>query len=351
MPTHGPRDTMRQQSDTYLARRRSRVRPSTLAMVRGTLYRFATWWDASHKVPKSLREQDVYSYVWSPHECTRECGRRTRGHRGAGLRDTYGDGALNVRLGHLEQFLTWGIRYQVFRPEVLEPVTERVKVEKVARLQLTVPQLYELIEGCTHPWERFVCALATWSAGRDSELRALRVGDVDRDGGEIFWARDKVRDRSDHMPITADLDKELQLWLDHYELQCGPPRPDWYLIPRRRRDGRWGGAIQYFPLEQRVRCLAAVTNIHLARTLSVSVDDVRGEGVHTMRRSMARNLFEILGTQGHPDPLGVVQAILGHASRVMTERYIGVDGGRRERDRLLRGRSIFGERHGQHPDM
>lgn len=339
MPPTGPRITLRSHVDTYLNRLDGHLALSSLRNHEVTLRRFAAWWDSTRKVPLSLREQDVEKFVWGPHECAPGC--RGRVHRGAGLRSTYGKASLRQALNHMSGFLEWAVRYRLVKPEVLEPVA-RHRYPRIPhstrRRRLDVGQLAELLDGCPDPWERVVCALAIHTAGRSGELVTLRLGDVDLDAGEIDWSRHKTG-QVDYLPITADLDVELHRWLKEYERLCGPLPSDAYLVPRRTVSGP--GGPRYHPDLPRGGGYARVVKKHLARVLGVDEAELCGEGVHTVRRSVARCLYEQLCEDHHPDPIAVVQALLGHSSRVMTERYIGVESGRRERDKALRGRSVL----------
>jgi integrase len=329
---------MRQHADVYLSRLSGHIGPQTLKNMRVTVMRFASWWDSTRKVPKNLREADVERYLWGRHTCTPGC--RGREHHGAGLRDSMAGSTYNVRAGSLGQFLEWSFRNGLVPGEVVQPTRARVKVRRVRRLRLTVDQLGDLCEGAEDPYERVMCALAAYTGGRGGELLTLRVDDVDLDAGEIDWTRHKTGDDGDVLPVVSELADELRLWFKIYEDACGPLRPDWHLIPRRRSVGPTG-RIEYVPTQGRTAGCYIIVKKHLARVLDVDPSELRGEGVHTVRRSIARALYEQLCAERHPDPIGVVQALLGHASRAMTERYIGVESGRRERDRALRGRSML----------
>lgn len=338
MPTHGPRTTMRQHADAYLSRTRGQVELSTYRTVQSTLLRFASWWDTTRKVPKNLRESDVEGYLWGPHTCIPAC--RGRVHRGAGLRETMSDGAMNRSSGQLGRFLEWAFRNGLVPGEVIQPTRTRVRQRRTRRLQLDLAQLADLYEGAEDPYDRVVCALAAYTGGRAGELNTLRVGDVDLDAGEIAWTRHKTRQGDDSLPVMAELADELRRWFKVYEAECGALHRDWYLIPRRYSVGT-PGRFQYRPTLRRVRGCHIILKIHLARVLELDPAELRGEGVHTVRRSVARCLYEQLRESGNPDPIAIVQALLGHSSRVMTERYIGVESGRRERDQALRGRSLL----------
>ncbi|GAY07496.1 tyrosine-type recombinase/integrase [Pseudonocardia sp. N23] len=288
-------------------------------------------------MPKSLREGDVETYIWGPHDCGPGC--TARFHDGPGLRESMGDGALNRSLSALEVYLTWAFRMTYVRGEVINPTTRRVRYRPSRRLQLDIKQLVDLYEGAEDPYSRMVCALAAYTGGRAGEIKTIRVGDVDLGRGEIDWTRHKTR-TDDVLPIMAELHSELERWFAHYAAANGPLRPDWYVIPGRHGLGQ-PGAVVYRPTRPRVHGCHTIIKDQLVRVLGVAPEDLRGEGVHTVRRSIARCLYEQLLDERHADPISVVRALLGHSTRGMTERHIGVETGRTERDRVLRGRSML----------
>ena len=332
---------MREHVDEYLEQCRREVSLSTYRNVRATLGRFADWWDSTRKVPKSLRGSDVQGYLWGPHACDKRC--RGRQHRGPGVRESLGPDSFNIARGQLRRYLDWAFRRGVVRGDVVDGMGKRARTRKVRRLRLDAELLRALYEGAEDPYHRWVCALAVYTAGRNGELLTLRVEDLDLDAGEILWERHKVADDGDTLPIVAELEAEARRWLSHYRRELGRPLlPSFYLVPRRQVMGR-SGRIELRPTQRRARGLSYIVKEHLARVLECNVDELRGEGVHPARRSMARLLYERLRRDRHADPIAVVQALLGHANRSMTERYIGVESGRQERDRVLRGRAMLGE--------
>ena len=67
----------------------------------------------------------------------------------------------------------------------------------------------------------------------------------------------------------------------------------------------------------------------------------KGDGCHVLRRSGARSLFEELRDQGYDGSARRVQSMLGHASVVTTELYLGIDNERRQRNEAIAGQIMF----------
>ena len=70
----------------------------------------------------------------------------------------------------------------------------------------------------------------------------------------------------------------------------------------------------------------------------------KGSGEHTLRSSGARALFQRLREEGYDGALRRVSAMLGHKSVLMTERYLGLQLEKTQRNELLAGQVMF-------PDM
>jgi integrase len=65
------------------------------------------------------------------------------------------------------------------------------------------------------------------------------------------------------------------------------------------------------------------------------------EGLHTLRRSAARQFFEDCADQGHDAALRSTAALLGHKSVITTEGYLGISGDRIKRNKMLKGRDFL----------
>ncbi|HUX71501.1 MAG TPA: tyrosine-type recombinase/integrase, partial [Cellulomonadaceae bacterium] len=218
------------------------------------------------------------------------------------------------------------------------------RVVREQRLQLTAGELQQLL-GVPDPRERALISVAMNTGLRASTITSLRVKDVDLQSGSLHVVVTKSA-YEDQLPITSDLDRELGSWLITYAQEIGRPlAPDDYLVPsrglRRNRmiDGRWTGS--WGDLEPNVRIVHAAAIIKRALERQLGITTVKGEGIHTVRRSVARIVFEQASSQGHDGALRVAAALLGHSSTAATEIYLGVSADRRKRDDLMRGRSLF----------
>jgi integrase len=184
-----------------------------------------------------------------------------------------------------------------------------------------------------------------YSLLRGADVTNLRIRDVDLDAGYVtaYVSKSKIWDR---LPISAEWDHELRRWLTAYTREVGELKPAYFLFPGRRSAPLYchdthrivGATAKLSPETQQGA---------IARVINPVLDDIGfdtsagGEGGHTIRRSGARALFDSLSEEHHPRPLRVVKDMLHHASESMTEKYIGVEADRLDRDHVLRGRNMY----------
>ncbi len=184
-------------------------------------------------------------------------------------------------------------------------------------------------------------------------MSSLRLSDVNLDGGEIRVEIHKTKDL-DHMPICAELDAELRRWLSVYESRCAPLRGEMYLVPARswgarsRHDetGQFLKGLDYDTLApmrpaQRLEEIAKGSLEAIAFPTRNPDGTSRGEGIHTLRRSGARALFDQLAGDGYDGALQEVKTWLHHANATMTEHYLGLQAERRKRDLRVKGQKMF----------
>jgi integrase len=208
------------------------------------------------------------------------------------------------------------------------------------RERLSARELLDVIEAADYPQHRIILALAANLALRQSEIKTLRVRDVDLDAGSLLVHVHKTADTApDPMPITAELDAELRRWLAHYTRAC-PVGRDSLLVPAQHVDGRFG-KITY----RTDRSVAEPEDVVKRALGKLGWTEVKGEGIHTVRRSVARIYFdaaldEVGDTRFDEVVLGTMR-LLHHDRPETTLRYIGIDRQTQARDRFLRGRSFL----------
>jgi len=269
-------------------------------------------------------------------------------------RNTHAASTMNLTLAELRGFFKW-CEQQGLIPYGSSPMRHRRAYAEAKHERLRVPadQFTGLIDSAQNPRDRIVVALGLYLLLRAGEIALLRVRDVDLSDFTIAVLVPKSA-KSDTMPICHELADELHLWLLVYATGIGRElRGDDYLVPSRlpptleaRGDhGKWVMVQydQYVPSRPYSTPHKAVQGaLALSGYLTHDPDGrTRREGVHTLRRSAARALFDRLSVDGVDSALRIVQSMLHHSSVSTTERYIGLDGDRAKRDSILRGERMF----------
>jgi integrase len=270
----------------------------------------------------------------------------------------YKPNTVSVYLTSLAAFVKW-LRSRRYIGGGSDPMANvrlpRAMVEP--RQRILRADFDAFLDTCSKPYDRVVCALGLYLFLRASEIKALRLRDIDLDAGEILVHIEKTQ-QVDTMPISNELDKELRRWLEWYANDVQEPlNGDMYLVPRVRRpklanDGSGpGGGFQVMRAHGNLRPHIPCSRPHryVQRTLvafGIKIRDADGkslhEGVHTLRRSGARALFdELVDRGGYDGVLRLVAAMLHHKSTTMTERYLGLDVDVKKRNDLLRGQTMF----------
>lgn len=254
--------------------------------------------------------------------------------------------SVNLHLSMCNQFFKWARSRRLISSNE-DPMmnTRHQRVSDAPRLRIPVREFTRVLESAHHPQSRIVVAFGLYLFTRSSEIEHLKVGDVDLDAGEIRLYQPKTK-RWDVMPVCSELDQEVRRWLTWYTRDVGPLDPTWPLVPRRKPIPFGGNGVM---ADVRPELNVTKPAVHLARKVQKVLQDAGytvapgdHEGVHTLRRSGARALFDELEARGTRDgALRYVSSMLHHKSVVQTETYLGLEVDRERRDLLLRGKTMF----------
>ena len=257
-------------------------------------------------------------------------------------------GTRNIYLLSLRGFFRWcrTHRYMATDYDPTEGWTSR-PLEKKERTWLTLPVLTTLMNTASHPRDRAFLAIGIYTFLRASEIINLRIDDIDTTRSELRVYRVKTK-QQDRLPICLELQVELARWLDYYRAERGDLDPRWYLVPSRGPNLMRGtvGERRLVPTGEHGRLRPLQKIGRPQRIVKSALDelgiDKHGDGCHVLRRSGARALYEQLRDMGHDGAARRVQSMLGHASLVMTEKYLGIDHERMQRNEALAGKPMFG---------
>lgn len=253
----------------------------------------------------------------------------------------------------LKGFFAWAHRTRRTRTN---PVAGRRSPKFMPRAWRGFPpsKIPALLDAATHPRDRILLALGCYLLGRGVEFSLLRIGDVDLEGAGISYVIPKT-DKVDVMPIATELDRELRRWFRWYTEECGPLDPNWYLVPAKTPPllqgykGHVVGSERLIPDRPIATIHRRGTMHRIAKAALESIGfatrDENGksyrEGMHTLRRSVARGLYFQLIEEGDPNPIETVRAMLNHATEKETRNYIGVQAEREVRDKRIKGKPMF----------
>lgn len=252
----------------------------------------------------------------------------------------------NNYLSQLRLFFKWCRNHKILgRDDDPTATWSKQKEESKEKLRVPVDRFDELLEAAGTPLDRMIIALGLYLFVRGSEITSMKISD-DR-GEEFRIIRHKTKQIS-YLPVCLELRQELDRWKTEYaRLIGGPPQSEHYLIPRRMPPGVAGEFenMQSF----RPNVLAGVypdrpflTPYHaVKRTLKAIGFETFGSGVHTLRRSGARAMFDSLRAEGTDGALLRVQSMLSHADPKVTTRYIGLELEREQLKHLFAGKPMF----------
>lgn len=253
----------------------------------------------------------------------------------------------NLYLGQYRMFFAYCRRHN-WMPKDYDP-TESWRMLKVPNIEMPrigIEDFPRLLEAATDPRDRAVCALGLYTFARASEIRTLRIRDIDFDANTIDIYRHKTKE-ADTLPLVTELAEEMVMYLNFYRAQQGRLEPDWYLVPskgplpmgwcpRSRRLAPTGEPAKLRPTQPMRHPYYAAK-----RPLQAIGMTEKGIGGHVLRRSGARCLFDRLRHEGYDGALKRVQSMLGHSNSIITERYLSLGVERLQRNEMLAGKPMF----------
>lgn len=254
---------------------------------------------------------------------------------GSLLEQRFAVGTVNNTQAGISAFARW-CRSRGIAPQNWDPIAGRryVPMQQVTRTYVPLHDFPKVLDCAQNPRDRALIALGLFTMARQSELVNLRVRDLDLTAGTLHIVVIKSY-KVDTMPLPAELDVEMRRWMKAYQAAFGGVMdPDWYLVPAMEQEGfsTWRLAPD--------RKVSRSEDI-VRRVLERAGYTDKRLGVHALRRSAARALFDELAGEGYDGALRLVSAMLHHSSSTTTEKYLSLDIDRKRRDDRIGGRSLF----------
>jgi len=269
-----------------------------------------------------------------------------------GIRRGIGSVSFNRYRSVLKVFFEYCLLMRWIDRNPMDAVPRARADTPVAPLMLSAIELTQLLEHAETPMERIALSVGMNTGLRSNDVRHLTVFDANMATGELQTEIRKTH-KLDIKPITMELHAELMRWFEAYARYAGLDNVadlpgDWLLIPSYHYTPR---AIGKGRVDRGEPCV--ILRPHqvttkpwrlVQRPLARMGFPTYGTGFHTLRRSSARALFELLRAEddgGRDHALMVVKAFLNHAHTSQTEHYLRLDQERTIRDTLMRDRSFL----------
>lgn len=277
-------------------------------------------------------------------------------------------GSKNNMISDLRQFFHWARLNKYISPFEGDDPTCHLKRKKYEPEQPPfIPQndfgkILDLA-GERSPIHRMFFALGLYLMARGpSELGPLQLWDLRL--GDESWSirirRVKTKSAGDYFELSTELCGELSRYLAWYNAWAlehlgTPVQREWYLLPRTRNVVAPGHTAAdkvrthklYPQLARSSSGFGRLTGPVLDAYGFPTVDPETGErngwgGTHTLRKSGGRAWYEELRREkGRDNALDIIQEAYGHATRAVTEQYLGLKRGQEERNDVLRGAYMF----------
>ena len=257
-------------------------------------------------------------------------------------------GTYNNRLSHLNLFFKW-CRFRRYMPPHSHPTfgLESLDYDSPDRLRIPRGEWPRLFAACEDEIETIALATGLYMFLRGSEQQRIQLKDIDLRHNKIYVNRVKSKKRQ-WLPIVTELRPYI---IDHL-IWCGQQGftdPDHYFIMTHYSPMNKPGSGVFekgttVPNPNRPICRPYDT---IKKILGRAGYETYWQGVHTLRRSGARAMFDSYLSRGYDGALMRVQTMLGHAKAQVTERYLGVSLNEMLLHDELAGKPMFPEEDAQ----
>ena len=248
-------------------------------------------------------------------------------------------GTRNNRLSHYKGFFSW-CRSRGYMSRDADPTFgyRFARVPAGNKLRIPVAEWPRLFAACQLPRDKMVLSLGLFLFLRASEIRHIRLKDIDLNGRDAYIYRVKTKD-NDVIGFGDELEEDFREYLTWYSENLGYD-PEFFLIPSSGVAAGPNGFIRGSRVYNPTKPYAEVHDI-VKGILGRAGYPVDRQGQHTLRRSGARAYFDSMVSDGYDGALRRVQTMLGHTHGYMSERYLGLELDRYRRNADLRGRPMF----------
>lgn len=332
--------------DDYIAKRERKMSKETARVDRQILHSFLR--HVRDKQIGNLTPEHVEDFFYGPqgimsdHPVTQK-GRKTNPPVSLATHNQY--------RGVLLTFFRTQMKKGLIKVDLMEEIPYR-KPPKKQRLYLTPAQLLQLLDLADNPRDRALIAYALNTGNRASEIKNLRIEDIDLETGYAYPNIAKSKKGKVPTPITSDLAEELRTWLTIYANEIeGPLKGEYYLFPKRD-----GNLISHYKVDPDTGKRVPVrTPLVWVPTLPMyRLEDVvkkplakmgyktKGEGIHTTRVAAGRILFDTAAVEeGDAHAIRTAMDWLNHSNQATTEIYLGTNADRVRKERMLKGKPFL----------